>query len=77
MMHVHLSVEKGTTLSQKDLKAMAPKTVKVKCGYSSYVGHFGFIAQGPAKDLRDFLKDYISFGASFLEKGPATNWYAI
>jgi hypothetical protein len=77
MMHVHLSVEKGTTLSQKDLKAFAPKTVKVKCGYSGYVGHFGVIAQGPAKDLRDFLKDYISFGAGFLKKGPVENWHVV
>jgi hypothetical protein len=77
MMHVNLSVEKGTTVSQKDLKAFAPKTVKVKCGYSSYVGHFGFIAQGPAKDLRQFLRDYIPFGASFLERGPIKNWHTV
>ena len=77
MMHVHLSVEKGTTLSQKDLKAMAPKSVKVKTGYSSYVGHFGVVAQGPAKDLRDFLKNYISFGVTFMEKGPIKNWHVV
>ena len=77
MMHVHLSVEKGTTVSQKDLKAFAPKTVKVKCGYSPYVGHFSVLAQGPAKDLKNFLKDYIPFGASFMEKGPIKNWHAV
>ncbi len=76
-MHVHLSIENGTTLSQKDLKAMAPKTVKVKCGYSSYVGHFGLLAQGPAKDLRQFIGDYVSFGASFLKRGPIENWHVV
>ena len=77
MKHVHLSVEKGTTVSQKDLKALAPKTVKVKCGYSSIVGHFGVVAQGPAKDLRQFLNDYIRFGVTFIEKGPVPNWHIV
>jgi len=71
MMNVNLSVEIGSTVSQKCLKLFAPDTVKIKCGHSRYSHHYRLLAEGPSKDLRKFLKNYISFGVIFMERGSA------
>jgi hypothetical protein len=72
---VDLSVEKGSVgLSQKDLKRVAPKTLKLQFGYSSYVGHFGLTILGPKRDMKAFLSEYIPWGAGFIHKGTQAAW---
>lgn len=67
--HVNLSVEKGTTISQKEMKEFAPKSLTLKFGYSCYVGHYAVYIAGPKKALKEFLENYIPWGATFIERG--------